>query len=95
MKRGKRRRNSSAGHPTAKRGPILLLETPQFSPCPFQLRHRPVALLGGACAQGSELYPRFRERIQGLAAHAGHIGWGYGDALRDQVYHLESELVGD
>ena len=45
--------------------------------------------------EGSELYPRFRERVQHLSTHAGHIGWGYGDALREQVDHLESELAGD
>ena len=45
--------------------------------------------------EGSELYPRFRERVQRLTTHADHIGWGYGDALRDQVYHLENELVGE
>jgi hypothetical protein len=40
------------------------------------------------------LYPQFRERIQALAAHADHIGWGYGDALRDHVGLLEAELAG-
>jgi len=45
--------------------------------------------------EGSEFYPRFRERVQRLSAHAGRIGWGYGDALREQVHHLESELGGD
>ncbi len=45
--------------------------------------------------EGSELYPRFRERVQRLTTHADHIGWGYGDALRDQVYHLENELAGE
>jgi hypothetical protein len=44
---------------------------------------------------GTELYPRFRERVQRLATHADGIGWGYGDALRDQVYHLENELAGE
>ncbi|NGZ08055.1 MAG: hypothetical protein CV088_01550 [Nitrospira sp. LK70] len=38
------------------------------------------------------LYPRFRERIQDLEAHADSIGWGYGDALRDHVRLLETEL---
>jgi hypothetical protein len=41
------------------------------------------------------LYPQFRERIQGLDAHAGYIGWGYGDYLRDQVGLLETELAGE
>ncbi len=45
--------------------------------------------------EGAELYPRFRERVQRLTTHADHIGWGYGDALRDQVYHLENELAGN
>jgi len=45
--------------------------------------------------EGSGLYSRFRERVRRLSIHAPHIGWGYGDALRDQVYHLESELAGD
>lgn len=29
------------------------------------------------------LYPQFRQRIQRLNTHADHIGWGYGDYLRD------------
>lgn len=37
------------------------------------------------------LYPQFRERIQGLEVHADHIGWGYGEALRDHVGLLETE----
>jgi hypothetical protein len=41
------------------------------------------------------LYPQFRERIHGLEAHADHIGWGYGDALRDYVGLLETELAGE
>ena len=49
-------------------------------------------LLMGA---GAELYPKFRERVQRLATRAEGIGWGYGDALRDQVYQLENELAGD
>jgi len=43
--------------------------------------------------EGSELYPQFRKRIQHLNTHADHIGWGYGDALRDQVFQLENELA--
>jgi hypothetical protein len=39
--------------------------------------------------EGKALYPRFRERVQRLAIRADGIGWGYGDALRDQVYQLE------
>ena len=41
------------------------------------------------------LYPQFRERIQRLEDHADHIGWGYGDYLRDQVGLLETELAGE
>lgn len=39
------------------------------------------------------LYPQFRERIRRLEDHADHIGWGYGDYLRDQVGLLETELA--
>jgi len=39
------------------------------------------------------LYPQFRERILRLDTHADHIGWGYGDFLRDHVRLLESELA--
>jgi len=39
-----------------------------------------------------EFYPRFRERILSLEKHADHIGWGYGDFLRDQVMHIECEF---
>jgi len=45
--------------------------------------------------EGSELYPQFRERIQRLTIHADHIGWGYGDSLRDHVHHLENELAAE
>jgi hypothetical protein len=45
--------------------------------------------------EGTEHYPRFRERVQALTAHADQIGWGYGDALRDQVCDLETKLVGE
>ena len=44
---------------------------------------------------GPELYPRFRERIRWLATLVDGIGWGYGDAVRDQVYQLENELTGE
>jgi hypothetical protein len=43
--------------------------------------------------EGTELYPQFRQRIQHLTIHADHIGWGYGDALRGQVHHLENALA--
>jgi hypothetical protein len=44
--------------------------------------------------QDAELYPRFRERIVRLETRAGHLGWGYGDELREQVNFLENELNG-
>jgi hypothetical protein len=40
------------------------------------------------------LYPQFQKRILQLETHADHIGWGYGDALRDHVRLLEANLVG-
>jgi hypothetical protein len=43
----------------------------------------------------AELYPHFRERIQRLESYADHIGWGYGDYLRDQVGFLENEFGGE
>jgi hypothetical protein len=46
-------------------------------------------------SEGKELYPKFRARVQQLAARANGIGWGYGDALRDQVHQLENELAGE
>jgi hypothetical protein len=42
--------------------------------------------------ESPESYPRFRERIQRLTTLADGIGWGYGDAVRDQVFILEEEL---
>jgi hypothetical protein len=42
--------------------------------------------------ESPESYPRFRERIQRLSTLADGIGWGYGDAVRDQVLKLEGEL---
>ena len=43
--------------------------------------------------RSTDLYPKFRERIQGLTAHADHIGWGYGDALGDYTALLEDKLA--
>jgi hypothetical protein len=43
--------------------------------------------------EGAELYPRFRERIVRLETLGSHLGWGYGDELRAQVYFLEDELT--
>ncbi len=54
--------------------------------------HEMVKLL---CQAGAELYPRFRDRLEQLAEIANHIGWGYGDCVRDQVGYLEDELAGD
>jgi hypothetical protein len=45
------------------------------------------------CQEGAELYPRFRERIVRLETDANHIGWGYGDDLREHVHFLEDELT--
>ncbi len=45
--------------------------------------------------EGTELYPRFGERIRRLATLVDGIGWGYGDAVRDQVYQLENELANE
>jgi hypothetical protein len=42
-----------------------------------------------------KFYPKFLERVQRLAACADGIGWGYGDALRRQAYHLENELANE
>lgn len=42
--------------------------------------------------ESPESYPCFRERIQRLATLADGIGWGYGDAVRDQVFILEEKL---
>jgi hypothetical protein len=42
--------------------------------------------------EDAEVYSRFRERILHLETFAAHIGWGYGDYLREQVYLLEGEL---
>jgi len=44
------------------------------------------------CQDGGELYPRFRDRLEQLAANATRIGWGYGDFVLDQVGLLEDEL---
>ena len=41
------------------------------------------------CSEGRDYYPRFRDRIQDLDAHAGSIGWGYGDLLGETVFAIE------
>ena len=51
-------------------------------------------MAGLLCKEGAELYPRFRGRIRHLVSYADHIGWGYGDYLRDQVGFLENEFGG-
>jgi hypothetical protein len=40
------------------------------------------------------LYPQFRGRILQLEIHADHIGWGYGDTLREHVRMLEADVSG-
>lgn len=49
-------------------------------------------MVGLLLRESPESYPRFRERIQWLATLADGIGWGYGDAVRDQVFCLEQKL---
>jgi len=49
-------------------------------------------LVGLLLKEGMEFYPHFRGRIRRLESHADHIGWGYGDYLREQVHYLENEL---
>jgi hypothetical protein len=51
-------------------------------------------MAGLLCNEGAELYPRFRGRIRHLVSYADHIGWGYGDYLREQVGFLENEFGG-
>ena len=48
------------------------------------------ALLRGA---GREMYPRFRDRFVRVEQLANHIGWGYGDYVREQIALLEDELA--
>jgi hypothetical protein len=45
--------------------------------------------------EGAEHFPRCRERVRRLTTHGNQIGWGYGDALRDQVSALDNKLAGE
>jgi len=45
------------------------------------------------CGEGRELYPKFRDRLTRVEQLADHIGWGYGDYVREQVAMLEDELA--
>jgi len=42
--------------------------------------------------EGIDLYPRFQKRIAALSKKAYGIGWGYGDAVADQVEDLEAYM---
>jgi hypothetical protein len=46
------------------------------------------------CGEGRELYLQFRDRLTRVEQLANHIGWGYGDCVREQVATLENELAG-
>ena len=48
------------------------------------------ALLRGS---GRESYPQCRDRLARVEQLANHIGWGYGDYVRDQVAMIEDELA--
>src|SRR6266404_196938 len=43
---------------------------------------------------GRECYPQCRHRLGCIVQLANHIGWGYGDYVRDHVVMLEDELAG-
>ena len=45
------------------------------------------------CGEGRELYAQFRDRLARVEQLANHIGWGYGDYVREQVAILEDELA--
>jgi len=45
------------------------------------------------CGEGQELYSQFRDRLARVEQLANHIGWGYGDYVREQVAMLEGELA--
>ena len=49
-----------------------------------------VALL---CGEGRENYPKCRDRLARVEQLANHIGWGYGDYVREQVAMLDNELT--
>ncbi len=43
--------------------------------------------------ESRELYSQFRDRLARVEQLANHIGWGYGDCVREQVAMLEDELA--
>ena len=45
------------------------------------------------CGEGRELYANLRDRLARVEQLANHIGWGYGDYVREQVGMLENELA--
>jgi hypothetical protein len=50
--------------------------------------------LGGLLRrEGRENYPKCRDRLARVEQLASHIGWGYGDYVREQVAMLEDELT--
>jgi|GEM_PF-3523328 hypothetical protein len=42
--------------------------------------------------EGKNAYQQFHERIGRVESRAEHIGWGYGDYIRDWAWTLENEL---
>ena len=42
--------------------------------------------------EGRELYAKVRDRLARVEQLANHIGWGYGDYVREQMAMLEDEL---
>ena len=45
------------------------------------------------CGEGRECYSQCRDRLARVEQLANHIGWGYGDYVREQVAMLEDELA--
>ena len=50
-------------------------------------------LAGLLRGEGREIYPHCRNRLARVEQLASHIGWGYGDYVREQVAMLEDELA--
>lgn len=46
-------------------------------------------------SEGREYHPKFEARLRLLTTHADRIGWGYGDALFEQVGELDAEFGKD